>query len=79
MLPGLVTISTGAANYNAAFDVGLIPFHASDANDSINPVKMYMHLLAGKACCGNEYGGSVEKLEPLVYSAKNDDDFILKV
>jgi glycosyltransferase involved in cell wall biosynthesis len=47
VMPGEVTPHDGAA-YNAAFDVGLVPYLPGPAGDSLNPVKMYMYLLAGK-------------------------------
>lgn len=47
VMPGSVSEEEGFA-YTAAFDVGLIPFIPGEMNDAINPVKMWMYLVAGK-------------------------------
>ena len=47
VMPGEVPPGVGAA-YNDAFDVGLVPYLTGEVGDSLNPVKMYMYLLAGK-------------------------------
>ena len=47
VMVGPVSREEGVA-YNAAFDVGIIPFTPGPMNDAINPVKMYMYLAAGK-------------------------------
>src|SRR5439155_6779412 len=47
ILPGAVSVEEGRT-YTAAFDVGLIPFLPGTVGDAINPVKMYMYLVAGK-------------------------------
>jgi glycosyltransferase involved in cell wall biosynthesis len=46
VMPGAVPAEEGA-RYNHAFDVGVIPFLPGHVGDGINPVKMYMYLLAG--------------------------------
>ncbi len=47
LLPGAVSVEEGR-RYTAAFDVGLIPFLPGEIGDAINPVKMWMYLMAGK-------------------------------
>ncbi len=47
VMPGEVAPEVGAA-YNEAFDVGLVPYLTGEVGDALNPVKMYMYLLAGK-------------------------------
>jgi glycosyltransferase involved in cell wall biosynthesis len=46
VMPGQVGYDDGRA-WVAAFTVGLIPFTMGTMNDAINPVKMYMYLMAG--------------------------------
>jgi glycosyltransferase involved in cell wall biosynthesis len=46
VMPGQVGYHEGLT-WVAAFDVGIIPFSIGEMNDAINPVKMYMYLMAG--------------------------------
>jgi glycosyltransferase involved in cell wall biosynthesis len=46
VMPGQVGYHEGIS-WVAAFDVGIIPFTIGVMNDAINPVKMYMYLMAG--------------------------------
>jgi glycosyltransferase involved in cell wall biosynthesis len=46
VMPGQVGYHEGIS-WVAAFDVGIIPFTIGEMNDAINPVKMYMYLMAG--------------------------------
>jgi glycosyltransferase involved in cell wall biosynthesis len=46
VMPGQVDYHEGLS-WVAAFDVGIIPFTIGEMNDAINPVKMYMYLMAG--------------------------------
>jgi len=47
IMPGSVSVELGRA-FTATFDVGIVPFLAGEMGDAINPVKMYMYLMAGK-------------------------------
>ena len=46
VIPGQVGYDDGRA-WVGAFTVGLVPFTMGAMNDAINPVKMYMYLMAG--------------------------------
>jgi glycosyltransferase involved in cell wall biosynthesis len=46
VMPGQVGYDEGRA-WVASFTIGMIPFKPGPINDAINPVKMYMYLMAG--------------------------------
>lgn len=72
--PGAVSMDEGRA-YVAAFDVGLIPFLPGHIGDAINPVKMYMYLMAGKPVVSTWIRECCRHV-PLVYATKDTAEFI---
>jgi glycosyltransferase involved in cell wall biosynthesis len=74
IMPGSVSVEEGRA-FVAAFDVGLIPFVPGPISDAINPVKMFMYLMAGKPVVSS-WIQECRGREPLVLSAKSADDFV---
>lgn len=77
VMPGAVPIDEGAA-YNEAFDVALIPFEPGYVGDAINPVKMYMYLLAGKPVVST-WINECRLVSPLVHATHGADEFIRAV
>jgi glycosyltransferase involved in cell wall biosynthesis len=73
VLPGRVSTEEGLA-YTAAFDVGLIPFLPGPMGDAINPVKMYMYLMAGKPVVGTDIN-ECRRFSEFVVAAKNPAQF----
>ncbi|HLK58710.1 MAG TPA: glycosyltransferase [Chthonomonadaceae bacterium] len=74
LMPGSVSEAEGFA-YTAAFDVGLIPFLPGPINDAINPVKMYMYLVAGKPVVSTWVRECVRHA-PYVRAAENTEAFV---
>jgi hypothetical protein len=79
IMPGQVNYKEGR-EWVAAFDVGIIPFKIEEMNDAINPVKMYMYLMAGlpivstaiAECMQNPFVGiadSPKQFAPLIRDA----------
>ncbi|MCW3097588.1 MAG: hypothetical protein JWL77_3206 [Chthonomonadaceae bacterium] len=73
VMPGSVSIEEGPA-YNAAFDVGLIPYLPGDIGDSINPVKMYMYLTMGKPVV-TTWVRECRNNRPLVSATRTPEEF----
>jgi hypothetical protein len=73
VMPGSVPFEEGP-NYNANFDVGLIPFTTGPINDAINSVKMYMYLMGGKPVVSTWLRECV-RLQPLVTPTKTNEEF----
>ena len=74
ILTGPVSVEDGRA-FVASFDVGLIPFIPGPVSDAINPVKMYMYLMAGKPVVSS-WIQECRRCEPLVLPARNTDEFV---
>ena len=74
VVPGNVSMDEGRT-YVAAFDVGLIPFLPGHIGDAINPVKIYMYLMAGKPVVST-WVRECRHHVPLVYAAKDTIEFI---
>jgi len=77
VMPGAVSVEEGRA-YTAAFDVGLIPFIPNAMNDAINPVKMYMYLMAGKPVVST-WIRECRRHSPCVRAAESVDDFVAAI
>jgi len=73
IMPGSISIEEGPA-YNAAFDVGLIPYLPGDIGDAINPVKMYMYLTMGKPVV-TTWVRECRNNRPLVSATQTDAEF----
>ena len=74
VMPGSVSEEDGQA-YTAAFDVGLIPFRPGEMNDAINPVKMFMYMIAGKPIVST-WVRECRRYAPYVTAAKDVDAFV---
>jgi hypothetical protein len=70
---GQVGFEEGLA-LSAAFDVAIIPFTPGPMNDSINPVKMYMHLINGTPVVSTWIAECVAN--DLVLSARDAHEFV---
>ena len=70
---GSVSREEGSA-YTMAFDVGLVPFIPCPMNDAINPVKMYMYLVAGKPVVSTNIRECVSNSR-LVMAARTYEEF----
>ena len=77
VMPGVVSLEEGRA-YTAAFDVGLIPFRTGYIGDAINPVKMYMYLMAGKPVVST-WIRECRRHTPHVLAAQNADEFVCAI
>lgn len=77
VMPGPVSVAEGPL-YNAAFDVGLIPFLAGDTGDAINPVKMYMYLSVGTPVVSTWIRESYSR-RPLVAACRTVDEFVAAI
>ena len=73
VMPGQVSVDDGRA-YTAAFDAGLIPFTPGAMNDAINPVKMYMYLMAGKPVVAT-WTRECARHAPYVRAARTAEEF----
>jgi glycosyltransferase involved in cell wall biosynthesis len=74
VMPGAVPTEEGAA-YNNAFDVGVIPFLPGYVGDGINPVKMYMYLLAGNPVVST-WLNECRLAEPHVTATRTPAEFV---
>jgi glycosyltransferase involved in cell wall biosynthesis len=72
VMPGQVDYEQGRA-WVGAFDVGLIPFTVGPMNDAINPVKMYMYLMAGLPVVSTNVAEC--RRNPFVRAAANSEEF----
>ena len=72
VISGQVDYDAGRA-WVAAFDIGLIPFRINSINDAINPVKMYMYLMAGLPIVATDIEEC--RLNPFVITAASGDEF----
>jgi glycosyltransferase involved in cell wall biosynthesis len=61
-----------------AFDVGLIPYRIFDATESINPLKVYQYLAAGKPVVATRIP-ALENLRDVVECAPVGDDFVAAI
>ena len=73
VMPGSISMEEGPA-YNAAFDVGLIPYVPGDIGDSINPVKMFMYLTMGKPVVST-WVRECANNRPLVSATRTPEEF----
>lgn len=73
VMPGSVSMEEGPA-YNAAFDVGLIPYLPGEMGDAINPVKMYMYLTMGRPVVSTWVRECVNNM-PLVSATRTPEEF----
>ncbi|MGH7290935.1 MAG: glycosyltransferase, partial [Myxococcota bacterium] len=58
-----------------SFDVGLIPYRIFDVTESINPLKAYQYLAAGKPVVATKIP-ALKVLRDVVTCAGNGDDFV---
>jgi glycosyltransferase involved in cell wall biosynthesis len=61
-----------------AFDVGLIPYRIFDVTESINPLKAYQYLAAGKAVVATRIP-ALDDLRDVVECASAGDDFVAAI
>ena len=73
IMPGQVSYDDGRA-WVAAFDVATIPFKIGATNDAINPVKMYMYLMAGLPIVTTDMAEC--RLNPFVRTATTPIDYV---
>jgi glycosyltransferase involved in cell wall biosynthesis len=73
LVTGQVSYEDGHA-YNAAFDVGIIPFIPTIMNDAINPVKMFMYLVTGKPVVSTWIEEC--RRNSLVIAARSEEEFV---
>ena len=77
VMPGAISEQEGHA-FTAAFDIGLIPFTPGPMNDAINPVKMYMYLVAGKPVVST-WIHECQRHAPLVHATHSVDEFVAAI
>jgi glycosyltransferase involved in cell wall biosynthesis len=77
VMPGSVSVEEGRA-YVAAFDVGLVPFLPGPIGDGINPVKMWMYLLAGKPVVSTWIRECVHHA-PMVRATRSPPEFVAAI
>jgi glycosyltransferase involved in cell wall biosynthesis len=81
-LPNIVTL--GAKPYSTipayiiAFDVCIIPFIKDQLSDKVDPIKVYEYLSLGKPVVAINLA-ELEKMQSLIYLAKDDDDFVTSI
>ncbi len=76
MLPAVASEEIPAVVH--AFDVGLIPYRIFDATESINPLKVYQYLAAGKPVVATRIP-ALENLRDVVECAPVGDDFVAAI
>lgn len=57
------------------FDVAIIPHVVNEFTNSMNPLKLYEYLAAGKIVVTSEVAGT-ENISPYVFMSTNKDDFV---
>ena len=62
-------------NYIKAFDICLIPFKLNKLTKSVDPVKLYEYLAAGKNVVSTKLPEIIQ-YEDIIYIAKGEDEFI---
>jgi glycosyltransferase involved in cell wall biosynthesis len=76
MLPAVASEEIPAVVH--AFDVGLIPYRIFDVTESINPLKAYQYLAAGKAVVATRIP-ALDDLRDVVECASAGDDFVAAI
>ncbi len=78
-LPNIITLGAKAYStiptYINAFDVCIIPFVKDQLSDKVDPIKVYEYLSLGKPVVAINLV-ELEKMQSLIYLAKDDDDFV---
>ena len=65
-------------NYLKAIDVAIMPYRRNELVKSINPVKLYEYLAAGKPVVCMDYA-ETNGLEDMIRVAKDDNEFIASI